>query len=102
MHQLFITASLQLLRPVIQTIFFFGVEIFNPQGKKSAKIKCHLFRPKPQKLPVIRYVIQICTNELYLSWRGTSKRPKRKKCLYQRNTASCVPPVFFPNSTVIY
>jgi hypothetical protein len=24
-------------------------EIFNPQKKKSAKIKCHLFRPKPQK-----------------------------------------------------
>ena len=49
MHQLFIVTSLQLLLPVIQTIFFFGAEIFNPQKKKSAKIKCPLFRPKPQK-----------------------------------------------------
>jgi hypothetical protein len=40
---------IQLLLPVIQTIFFFGAEIFNPQKKKSAKIKCLLFRPKPQK-----------------------------------------------------
>jgi hypothetical protein len=38
-----------LLLPVIQTIIFFGAEIFNTQKKKSAKIKCHLFRPKPQK-----------------------------------------------------
>jgi hypothetical protein len=29
--------------------FFFGTEIFNPQKKKSAKIKCLLFSPKPQK-----------------------------------------------------
>ena len=36
--------------------FFFGAEIFNPQKKKSAKIKCLLFSPKPQKLPVIRYL----------------------------------------------
>jgi hypothetical protein len=27
----------------------FGAEIYNPQKKKSAKIKCLLFRPKPQK-----------------------------------------------------
>ena len=47
-HQLFIVTSLPLLLPVIQTIFF-GAEIFNPQKKKSAKIKCLLFRPKPQK-----------------------------------------------------
>ena len=32
--------------PVIQTIFFFGTEIFNPQKKKSVKIKCPLFSPK--------------------------------------------------------
>ena len=48
MHQLFIVTSLQLLLPVIQTIFFFSAKIFNLQGKKSAKIKCLLFRPKPQ------------------------------------------------------
>jgi hypothetical protein len=42
--------------------FFFAAEIFNPQKNKSAKIKCLLFRPKPQKLPVIRYTIL-----LYLS-----------------------------------
>ena len=46
MHQLFIVTSLQLLLPVIRTIF--RTEIFNPQEKKSAKIKCLLFRPKPQ------------------------------------------------------
>jgi len=49
MHRLFIVASLQLLLPVIQTLFFFDAEIFNPKKKKSAKIKCLLFRPKPQK-----------------------------------------------------
>jgi hypothetical protein len=27
------------------------------EGKKSAKIKCYLFRSKPQKLPVIKYEI---------------------------------------------
>jgi hypothetical protein len=48
-HQLFIATSLQLLIPVLQTIFFVGAEIFNPQKKRSAKIKCHLFRSKPQK-----------------------------------------------------
>ena len=48
MHQLCIVTSLHLLLPVIQT-FFFGAEIYNPQKKKSAKIKCLLFRPKPQK-----------------------------------------------------
>ena len=47
MHQLFIVTSLQLLQH-----FFFGAEIFNPQKKKSAKIKCLLFRPKPQKFPI--------------------------------------------------
>ena len=53
-HQLFIVTlricptSLQLLLPVIQT-FFFGAKIFNSQKKKSAKIKCLLFSPKPQK-----------------------------------------------------
>jgi hypothetical protein len=30
-------------------IFFVGAEIFNPQKKRSAKIKCHLFGSKPQK-----------------------------------------------------
>jgi hypothetical protein len=29
--------------------FFFGAEIFNPQKKKSTKIKCLLFSPKPLK-----------------------------------------------------
>jgi hypothetical protein len=29
--------------------FVFGAKIYNPQKKKSAKIKCLLFRPKPQK-----------------------------------------------------
>ena len=29
--------------------FIFGAEISNPQKIKSAKIKCLLFRPKPQK-----------------------------------------------------
>jgi hypothetical protein len=48
----FIVTSLMLLLPVIQTIFFFGTEIFNPQKKKSAKIKCLLFRPKPQKFHI--------------------------------------------------
>jgi hypothetical protein len=48
-HQLFIVTSLQLLLPVKQAIFFIGAKIFNPQKKKSAKIKCLLFRPKPQK-----------------------------------------------------
>jgi hypothetical protein len=41
----------------MQTQFFFGAEIYNPQKKKSAKIKCLLFRPKPQKLPVIQYIL---------------------------------------------
>ena len=31
--------------------FFFGAEIVNSQKKTSAKIKCLLFRPKPQKFP---------------------------------------------------
>ena len=31
MHQLFTVTSLQLLLPAIQTIFFFGAKIFNPQ-----------------------------------------------------------------------
>jgi len=37
--------------------FVFCAEIFNPLKKKSAKIKCLLFRLKPQKLPVMRYTI---------------------------------------------
>jgi hypothetical protein len=49
--------SLQLLLPVIQKKKYFGAEIFNPQEKKSAKIKCHLFKQKPQKLPVIWYIL---------------------------------------------
>jgi hypothetical protein len=49
-HQLFIATSLQLLLLVIQTFFFVGDEIFNPQKKKSAKIKCHLFRPKTAEI----------------------------------------------------
>ena len=66
MHQLFVTTSLQLLLPVIQTIFFFGVEIFNPQGKKSAKIKCHLFRPKPQKFHTAEITgYTVCDSDLY-------------------------------------
>jgi hypothetical protein len=37
-----------MLLPVIQT-FFFSAEIFNLQKKNTAKIKCLLFNPKPQK-----------------------------------------------------
>jgi hypothetical protein len=48
-HQLFIVTSLQLLLPVKQAIFVFGAEIFNPQKKKSTKIKCLRFRLTPQK-----------------------------------------------------
>jgi hypothetical protein len=41
-------SSLQLLLPVKQTIFFSDRD-FQSAGKKSAKIKCLLFSPKPQK-----------------------------------------------------
>jgi hypothetical protein len=66
-HQLFIVTLLQLLLAVIQTGFFVGPEIFNPQKKKSAKIKCLLFSPKPQKLSVIRQVLEknIYNNAVY-------------------------------------
>ena len=40
--------------------FFFGAEIFNPQKKQSAKIKCLLYRPKPQKFhtaEITRYTV---------------------------------------------
>ena len=53
-HQLLIATSLQLLLPVIPNKNF-GAKIFNRQKTNSTKIKCLLFRPKPQKLPVIQY-----------------------------------------------
>ena len=47
MHQLFILASHQLLHRIIQT--FFGCQDFHSTEKKSSKIQCRLFSPKPQK-----------------------------------------------------
>jgi hypothetical protein len=47
-YQLFIVTSLQLLLPVIQTIFF-RCRDFQPSKKKSAKFKYLLFSQKPQK-----------------------------------------------------
>ena len=70
MHQLFIVTSLQLLLPVIQTIFFFSAKIFNLQGKKSAKIKCLLFRPKPQifhTAEITGYTVYDVTENIFLS-----------------------------------
>jgi hypothetical protein len=45
---------------------FFGAEIFNPQKKKSAKIKCLLFRPKLQKFHtagITGYMVFIMHND---------------------------------------
>jgi hypothetical protein len=59
-HQLFIATSLQLLLPVIQTIFFFGADILNPQKKKNPQKLNVIFLDQnrrnftPQKLAVIR------------------------------------------------
>ena len=46
MHQLFIVT---LVASCNTNNFFFGAEIYNLQKKKSAKIKCLLSIPKPQK-----------------------------------------------------
>ena len=43
------------------TTFFFGESRnFQSAEKKSAKFKCLLFSPKPQKWPVIRYLFPFC------------------------------------------
>ena len=44
---MFILASRQLLHPIIQKKF--GCQYFQFAEKKSAKIQCRLFSPKPQK-----------------------------------------------------
>jgi len=65
-HQLFIVTLLQLLLAVIQTVFF-SVPRFSVCRKKNPqKLKCFLFSPKPQKLPVIWYPTFIYIHILYV------------------------------------
>jgi Fe-S cluster biosynthesis and repair protein YggX len=66
-HQLFIV-PLWNCPSLPQKIF--GVEIFNPRTNKSSKMKYHLLSPKPQKLPVIRYLynhLSMKTGKTFLS-----------------------------------